>query len=56
MKLEPITTARRAVLGGGDDGAAVAEGAEVVHVRQIATGQVELDRVGAGREQQLVVM
>ena len=44
-----------ALLRRRDDGAAVGQRAQVVHVRQILAGQAEMDRLGAGREQQRVV-
>ena len=39
----------------GDQGAAVGERAQIVHVRKIAAGHIEPHRLGAGREQQRIV-
>ena len=39
-----------------DDGAAVGERAQIVDMREIAAGQVEAHRVGAGRDQEPVVV
>src|SRR5689334_24695931 len=41
--------------GTGDDGAAMLKAAQIVDMRQVAARDVELDRMGAGCEKQLVV-
>ena len=55
MKLEPSTTARLGRFGPSDDRSAVGERAQVVNVRQVGAAQIELDGLGAGREQERVV-
>ena len=55
MKLAPITTARFEARALGDKSAAVGERAQIVDVREIASGNVEPHRLGAGGEQERVV-
>ena len=54
MKLAPMTTARLAFAGAGDDGPAVGQRAQRVDVRQIGARQRRPDRLGARRQQQRV--
>ena len=55
MKLAPITTARSRRRRPRNDRAAVGQRAQGVHVRQVAAGDGQAHRLGAGGEQQPVV-